>query len=117
EALAAWYLLRRAGFRPSLERLRDVVAFTALAGLAATALAATNGVTALWLAVRLGLGAVVAWRRDRGAARRAGPPRLGGRRPPAAVAAALPRGGCPRERARRRQRGGLPRRPLALPLP
>jgi len=50
EALAAWYLLRRAGFRPSLERLRDVVAFTALAGLAATALAATNGVTALWLA-------------------------------------------------------------------
>jgi PAS domain S-box-containing protein len=50
EALVAWYLLRRAGFQRGLQRTRDVVAFTLLAGFAATAVAATNGVTTLRLA-------------------------------------------------------------------
>jgi PAS domain S-box-containing protein len=49
EALIGWYLLRRVRFRPSLERTRDVLSLTVLAGFAATAVAATNGVTALWL--------------------------------------------------------------------
>ncbi len=43
------YLLRRAGFRPSLERDRDVVLLTVIGVFAAT-LSATNGTTALWVA-------------------------------------------------------------------
>jgi PAS domain S-box-containing protein len=50
EALGGWYLLRRFGFRRSLERSRDVLGFTLLAGFAATAIAATNGVTVLRIA-------------------------------------------------------------------
>jgi len=50
EALVGWYLLRLTGVRRSLERSRDVVGFTLLAGFAATAVAATNGVTTLRLA-------------------------------------------------------------------
>jgi len=47
EALLAGYLLRRAGFRPSLARVRDVVALVALGALVAPAISATNGVTVL----------------------------------------------------------------------
>jgi signal transduction histidine kinase len=50
EALGGWYLLRRAGFRPTLERARDVVALALLAAFVSTAIAATNGVTALAIA-------------------------------------------------------------------
>jgi len=47
EALLAGYLLRRAGFRPSIARVRDVVALVALGALVAPAVSATNGVTVL----------------------------------------------------------------------
>jgi PAS domain S-box-containing protein len=50
EAVAGWYLLRRANFRPSLDRARDVLALAVLAGFVSTALAATNGVTTLRIA-------------------------------------------------------------------
>ncbi len=50
EAVAGAYLLRRVGFRPSFERVRDVIAFALLAALFSTTLAATNGVTALAVA-------------------------------------------------------------------
>jgi PAS domain S-box-containing protein len=50
EALVGWYLLRLARFERALQRTRDVVAFTLLAGFVATAVAATNGVTTLRLA-------------------------------------------------------------------
>ena len=51
EALAGAYLLRRVvGFRPSLERVRDVIALVALAGGLSTAISATVGVTSLLLA-------------------------------------------------------------------
>src|SRR5213593_2402081 len=45
---AAWLLHRVAGFRPALERLRDVLVFVTLAALASTTLSATLGVTSLW---------------------------------------------------------------------
>jgi integral membrane sensor domain MASE1/anti-sigma regulatory factor (Ser/Thr protein kinase) len=48
EALAGAYLLRRvADFRPSLERVRDVVALVALGGALSTTISATIGVTTL----------------------------------------------------------------------
>jgi PAS domain S-box-containing protein len=50
ETLVGWYLLRLARFQRALQRSRDVVTFTLLAGFAATAVAATNGVTTLRLA-------------------------------------------------------------------
>jgi PAS domain S-box-containing protein len=50
EALAGGYLLRRVDFRPALARVRDVFALVFLAAAAATTIAATNGVTTLWLA-------------------------------------------------------------------
>jgi PAS domain S-box-containing protein len=50
EALVGWYLLRRVGFNRALQRSRDVLGFTLLAGFAATAVAATNGVTTLRVA-------------------------------------------------------------------
>ena len=50
EAVVGAWLLRRAGFRPALDRARDVLALTLLAGLFATTLAATNGVTTLAIA-------------------------------------------------------------------
>jgi len=64
EALAGAYLLRRfGGFRPSLERVRDVVALVVLAGAVSTAISATFGVTSLLLADEIsgsGFGSV--WR-------------------------------------------------------
>jgi PAS domain S-box-containing protein len=49
EAVIGYELLRRVRFRPSLERVRDVLALVVLAGAMSTAVAATNGVTALWI--------------------------------------------------------------------
>jgi PAS domain S-box-containing protein len=53
EPVAGAYLLRRAQFRPALERVRDVLALVVLGALASTLLSATNGVTTLWVADRL----------------------------------------------------------------
>jgi diguanylate cyclase (GGDEF)-like protein len=51
EAVVGAFLLSRvAGFRPSLERVRDVVSLVVLAGLLSTAISATVGVTSLWSA-------------------------------------------------------------------
>jgi serine phosphatase RsbU (regulator of sigma subunit)/anti-sigma regulatory factor (Ser/Thr protein kinase) len=51
EALAGAYLLQRfADFRPSLDRVRDVIALVALAGMLSTTISATFGVTSLLLA-------------------------------------------------------------------
>jgi PAS domain S-box-containing protein len=50
EALVGSELLRRAGVRPALDRVRDVIALIVLAALAAPVIAATNGVTALLVA-------------------------------------------------------------------
>ncbi len=47
EAVVGAWLLRRVGFRNALDRARDVLALTLLAGLFATTIAATNGVTTL----------------------------------------------------------------------
>ena len=48
EAVSGGYVLGRLGFRPALARVRDPLAYVAVAMLAATPLAATNGVTILW---------------------------------------------------------------------
>jgi PAS domain S-box-containing protein len=50
EALAGTYLLRRVGFRHSLDRVRDVLALVGLAALLSTAISATIGATSLRLA-------------------------------------------------------------------
>jgi serine phosphatase RsbU (regulator of sigma subunit)/integral membrane sensor domain MASE1/anti-sigma regulatory factor (Ser/Thr protein kinase) len=51
EALAGAYLLQRfAHFRPSLDRVRDVIALVALAGVLSTMIGATFGVTSLLVA-------------------------------------------------------------------
>jgi integral membrane sensor domain MASE1/anti-sigma regulatory factor (Ser/Thr protein kinase) len=47
EALLGAFLLRRAGFRPSLERVRDVVALVLLAAVVSTTVSASIGVTSL----------------------------------------------------------------------
>jgi signal transduction histidine kinase len=49
EALAGAYLLRRVGFRPSLTRVRDVLALFGLAAVVSTTLSATVGVASLWI--------------------------------------------------------------------
>jgi PAS domain S-box-containing protein len=49
EAVVGSVLLRRAGFRPALDRVRDVFSLIVLGALVSTAIAATNGVTTLWL--------------------------------------------------------------------
>ncbi len=53
EAVVGAALLRRVDFRPSLDRVRDVAALVLLAAGASTAIAATNGVTVLWLSGNL----------------------------------------------------------------
>ena len=50
EAVVGAALLRRVGFRPALDRVRDVFALVFLAAVASTAISATNGVTTLWIA-------------------------------------------------------------------
>jgi PAS domain S-box-containing protein len=49
EALLGAALLQRAGFRPALDRVRDVLALILLGAVVSTTVAATNGVTTLWL--------------------------------------------------------------------
>jgi PAS domain S-box-containing protein len=49
EAVVGATLLRRVGFRPALDRVRDVFALIVLAGVVSTAVSATNGVTTLWI--------------------------------------------------------------------
>ena len=49
EAVVGATLLGLVGFRPALDRVRDVLALIGLAALAATTLSATNGVTTLWI--------------------------------------------------------------------
>ena len=53
EALAGAALLRRVAFNPKLERVRDVLALVVLAAAGSTAIAATNGVTTLWVSGNL----------------------------------------------------------------
>jgi PAS domain S-box-containing protein len=50
EAVAGAYLVRRAGMRRSLERVRDVLVLVVLAAVVSTTISATNGVTTLWIA-------------------------------------------------------------------
>src|SRR5438876_6233004 len=45
---AAWLLTRVVDFRPSLERVRDVIALVVVGALASTTLSATLGVASLW---------------------------------------------------------------------
>lgn len=55
EAVVGALLLRRvARFRPSLERLRDVLALVLLAAAVSSAVSATIGVTSLWLSGAIG---------------------------------------------------------------
>jgi PAS domain S-box-containing protein len=49
EALVGSVLLRRAGFRPALGRMRDIFLLVLLGAAFSTAISATNGVTTLWL--------------------------------------------------------------------
>ena len=53
EAVVGAALLRRVDFRSSLDRVRDVAALVLLAAGASTAIAATNGVTVLWVSGNL----------------------------------------------------------------
>jgi len=46
EALLGWYLLRRVGFRPALERVRDVIALVVAAAIVSTLVSATVGAAA-----------------------------------------------------------------------
>jgi len=46
--VAAWLLVRVTDFRPSLQRVRDVLALIVVAALASTMLSATLGVASLW---------------------------------------------------------------------
>jgi len=49
EAVVGSVLLLRADFRPALDRVKDVFSFVLLAAVGSTAIAATNGVTTLWI--------------------------------------------------------------------
>jgi PAS domain S-box-containing protein len=50
EAVVGSVLLRRAGVRPALDRVRDVLALILIACVLSPLVAATNGVTTLWVA-------------------------------------------------------------------
>jgi signal transduction histidine kinase len=50
EAVVGSALLARVRFRPALDRVRDVLALVLLGAVASTAVSATTGVTALWIA-------------------------------------------------------------------
>jgi PAS domain S-box-containing protein len=64
EALAGSYLLLSvARFRPSLDRVKDVLALTLLAGAASTVVSASLGVTSLWIGGALPASEIAsAWR-------------------------------------------------------
>jgi PAS domain S-box-containing protein len=68
EALVGAALLRRVRFSPHLERVRDVLALVVLAAAGSTAVAATNGVTTLWVSGNLsdsyGAGWLLWWSGD-----------------------------------------------------
>jgi PAS domain S-box-containing protein len=49
EAVVGAALLSRVGFRPALDRVRDVLALVIFGAIVSTAVSATNGVTALWI--------------------------------------------------------------------
>jgi PAS domain S-box-containing protein len=49
EAVVGCLLLLRVGFRPELDRVRDVFSLIVYGALVSTAIAATNGVTVLWI--------------------------------------------------------------------
>jgi PAS domain S-box-containing protein len=53
EAVVGAALLRRVSFNSRLERVRDVLALVVLAAAGSTAIAATNGVTTLWVSDNL----------------------------------------------------------------
>jgi integral membrane sensor domain MASE1/anti-sigma regulatory factor (Ser/Thr protein kinase) len=59
--VGAW-LLERVGFRPTLERLRDIFALAALAAIVSTTISATIGVASLSLGDSLSEGALSTWR-------------------------------------------------------
>ena len=50
EAVVGTTLLRRVRFRPTLDRVRDVLALVILGAVVSTTISATNGVTTLWVA-------------------------------------------------------------------
>jgi len=54
EAVIGAALLRRVGFRPTLERVQDVVALLGIGALGTTIVSASVGVAALWLSGSLG---------------------------------------------------------------
>jgi integral membrane sensor domain MASE1/anti-sigma regulatory factor (Ser/Thr protein kinase) len=62
EAVIGAYLLDRFGFRPTLERLRDIFALAVLAGAISTAVSATIGVASLSVGDSLSGSALSAWR-------------------------------------------------------
>src|SRR5690349_10215592 len=62
EAVVGAWLLDRVGFRPSLQRLRDIFALVVLAGVISTAIAATVGIASLAAGDSLSGGALSAWR-------------------------------------------------------
>src|SRR5438477_9870207 len=59
EAIAASWLLRRIGFEPRFERIRDVVALVLLAAVCSTAISAGVGLVALLLGGKIG--SALAW--------------------------------------------------------
>jgi integral membrane sensor domain MASE1/anti-sigma regulatory factor (Ser/Thr protein kinase) len=62
EALVGASLLDRFGFRPTLQRLRDLFALVVLAGFLSTAVSATIGVASLSVGDSLSQGALSTWR-------------------------------------------------------
>jgi integral membrane sensor domain MASE1/anti-sigma regulatory factor (Ser/Thr protein kinase) len=62
EAVVGAWLLDRFGFRPSLQRLRDIFALIALAAVISTAISATIGVASLSVGDSLSESAVSTWR-------------------------------------------------------
>jgi serine phosphatase RsbU (regulator of sigma subunit) len=62
EAVVGATLLKRFGFRPALERLRDLFVLVVLAGMLSTSISATIGVASLALGDSLSTGALATWR-------------------------------------------------------
>ena len=61
EAVVGSVLLLRVGFRPEIDRVRDVFSLIVYGALLSTAIAATNGVTTLWLSGELDRSYGSAW--------------------------------------------------------
>jgi integral membrane sensor domain MASE1 len=62
EAVVGAWLLERVGFRPTLQRLRDIFALVVLAAVVSTAVSATIGVASLSLGDSLSDGTLSTWR-------------------------------------------------------